>query len=143
MEDTFINLIIKKYNNTGCTNLLDEVSNKYICNRTIDECCYKIINKKFNNIFYNYSNCYIHNNSYYEFLCNDDEPSHRDDTIFIIVMYSICICFCMIPLILKCYEKRVKKCYDNKLKKYYKFNDTDDGNTITINNPIFNPSYNP
>ena len=154
-------LTMKEYNNSGCKHLLFESSDEYGgCNNTdLYTCCvsainylYKIGNSTINitinsTININDTKCININNSYYKFNCMDNGQNGQNDpndTIFIIVMYSICFCFCIIPIIICLIDKIKYKIYNNKLQKYYRYNDN---NVISINNPsyspIYNPSYNP
>lgn len=85
------------------------------------------MNKSNITIVCNYSN-------YSNSSCIDNDDEGMKDTLFIIIMYSICLCFCLYPLCIKFIDKTKDKIYENRINKYYKHNDID---SMVINNPCY------
>jgi hypothetical protein len=130
--DTYTDLTTKNYK-INCNYLINSINQDLTCKGKIDvtECCKNFINRIYN-IPYNLNQCYNINNTYVEFVCN--EETAREDSINTIIIFStmgsiiLCICCAYIYVHTDLFNCRNRNSNSNRNEKQY----------LSVNN---NPTY--
>jgi hypothetical protein len=128
--DTYTDLTTKYYG-IDCNYLMNSTNKDLICKGKIDviKCCTNSINRIYN-IPYNLNQCYNINNTYVEFVCN--EETAREDSIDAIVIFgtigSLILCWCCVYIYVHTDLFNCKNRYSNRNEKQY----------LSVNN---NPTY--
>ena len=100
------------YYKTNCSDIID-INNQYIsCKKKVDmfQCCESLIHYIYN-VSYDFNKCYLINNTYVEFRCN--EETDKDNFIALIVFSCIAFCICICGILYVCIDT------ENKNEKQY------------------------